>query len=65
MFSGSFISSGEKLLNWINKRHRSEEGFNDKEQFLQIYVSLLLLVKQSSETEFAKDNKFLFIDVPN
>ena len=54
------------MLNWLNRRDRSEEGFNDKELFLLIYVPLLL-VKQSSTSggEFTRDKKFLFVNVPN
>ena len=38
-----------------------KEGFNDKEVFLLIYVSLLL-VKPPPEGEFAKDTKVLFVE---
>ena len=51
-------------MNWLNTRNRSEEGFNDKELFLLIYTSLLL-VKQSSGGGLTKDKKFLFVNVPN
>ena len=51
-------------MNWLNKRDRSKEGFNDKELFLLIYASLLL-VKQSSGGGFTNDKKFLFVNVPN
>ena len=51
-------------MNWLNRRDKSEEGFNDKELFLLIYASLLL-VKQSSRRGFTKDKKFLFANVPN
>ena len=51
-------------MNWLNRRNRSEEGFKDKELFLLIYTSLLL-VKQSSGGGLTKDKKFLFVNVPN
>ena len=52
-------------MNWLNSRERSEEGFNDKELFLLINVSLLLVKQSSASVDFAKDKKFLFVNVPN
>ena len=65
MFSGSFFfARWKKLSNWLNRRDRSEESFNDKGLLLVIYVSLLF-VKQSSGEELAKEKKLLYVTVPN
>ena len=69
MFSGSFFWSVEILLTWLNRRYKFE-GFNYKELFLLIHVSLFLvkhyfLVSLLSGGKLAKDKKFLFANVPN
>ena len=69
MFSGSLFWSVEILLTWLNRRYKFE-GFNDKELFLLIHVSLFLvkhyfLVSLLSGGKLAKDKKFLFANVPN
>ena len=51
-------------VNWLKRRDRSEESFNDKGLLLVIYVSLLF-VKQSSGEELAKEKKLLYVTVPN
>ena len=58
---GIVFCSGEELLNWLNRRDRSEEGFNDKELFLLIYASLMLVKQFSSEGGFTKDRTFYLL----
>ena len=58
---GIVFCSGEELLNWLNRRDRSEEGFNDKELFLLIYASLMLVKQFSSGGGFTKDRTFYLL----
>ena len=64
VFRVIFFARWKKLSNWLNRRDRSEESFNDKGLLLVIYVSLLF-VKQSSGEELAKEKKVLYVTVPN
>ena len=64
VFRVVFFARWKKLSNWLNRRDRSEESFNDKGLLLVIYVSLLF-VKQSSGEELAKEKKLLYVTVPN
>ena len=64
VFRVVFFARWKKLSNWLNRRDRSEESFNDKGLLLVIYVSLLF-VKQSSGEELAKEKKVLYVTVPN
>ena len=64
VFRVIFFARWKKLSNWLNRRDRSEESFNDKGLLLVIYVSLLF-VKQSSGEELAKEKKLLYVTVPN